>query len=142
MRWDVVDPVEAIPATDTTPATPARPGSPHAESTAGSARFLGIAVNENGINPDFSQIDPDFDDDADAFLLARINYTIVGEGTTDITLSETDRGFFSNDSPDELLAVSLGSGSLTVTASVIPEPSSLGILALAMVGLLARRNRI
>ena len=112
-----------------------------ATATAGASNLLGVAINANGVDTGFAAFDPDYDGVADAFLLAQINYNIVGVGTSVLNLTAGSRGFFSNDSPDELLDPTFASGTITVIPEVIPEPSSVGILALGLMGLLARRKR-
>ncbi len=89
------------------------------------ARFVGISVLEYGTEPALAAFDEDFDALAanpdgrpgGSFLLARIDYDIVGAGTADITLETGPLGFFSYSTPDDLLFPTLGSGTLTVAAA-------------------------
>lgn len=145
-RFDIAAPAPAIPATPTTPAVPATQGSPIATSTAGSANLFATAIGAQGVQSSFATIDPNFRSNFNggtgAFLIAQIDYNIVGVGTTVLNLTEGSLGFFSDESPDELLVTNFESGTLTVVESTaIPEPSSAVLLALGVAGLVARRRR-
>lgn len=113
-------------------------------------------VTENGINPPASTLfDPLYNSEVDlngasgAYLLARVDYDVVGVGTVDLDLSFGPQGAIRLDPPlpgeDGLQTIVLdpvfGSASLTVNPSVIPEPSSLALVMLGSVGLVTRRRR-
>ena len=103
------------------------------------------AVGINGAN--FSGDDPLFDPNVGAngaFLLAQVDFNIVGEGTADLTFSLGDNGIIdfgviSDPNDDQALVPVFGSGFLTVTN--VPEPSSAGLLVLGLAGIFARRRR-
>ena len=113
----------------------------------GPGRITGVAFFEEGIRSVFADVafDATFDDTIGAngaFLIAEIDYDIVGTGTTVVSLNEGVEGFFSFAFPDEFLDVNLRGGSLTVANAIaIPEPGSAAILALGLMGLLTRRQR-
>ena len=121
LRWDV-DPIAELDPGSTT-----------------SGRMFAVSILEFGIEPDFTTIDEDFDVEANAFLLGTIEYDIVGVGTADITL--TPVSFGTNEDFGSLLFPSVGNGSLTVLPLAVPESSTMGILALGLVGFVARRRR-
>lgn len=126
-------------------------GAPIESTTDG--RFLGINITQNGVNPALSPtFDPGFDSAVGvdgAVLLARVDYNIVGAGTTtfDLFLNPDTVApviLLDDSEPDGTLVLNptLGSGTLTVgPAAIIPEPSSLTLLLLGSVGLVARRKR-
>ena len=121
--------------------------------------LLAIAVSGNGdttvqgINPQLASFDRGFDVEAinpedgngiGSFLLARFDYDIVGEGTAEITLGVGENEFLELGNLDVTFLPTLGNGTLTVTntpPAVVPEPSAAGILALGLVGFVARRRR-
>ena len=118
-------------------------------------RFFAVNVRENGVNPGLRSFDTGYFatigdgvalGSSGAFLLARVDYSIIGPGTTTFDLFldlDTVAPVILLDSNVEggtiLLDPTLGSASLTVTG--IPEPSSLTLLILGSVGMLARRKR-
>lgn len=116
-------------------------------------RFLAVNVDQNGVNPELGVLfDPNYDADAGAngaFLHARLDYNIIGEGVTDFTFSFGPNGAVLLDTaavdPDDrtiVLNPTFGSATLTVLpVSAIPEPSSLALVVLGSVGLVARRRR-
>ena len=122
-------------------------GSIPQTSTGG--RLLLINVQENGVNPPVSRLfDPDFMESVTlngvdgAVLLAQLDFDIVGPGTTDIEFSLGPNGAIELVTGGErILTPTFGSASLTVTAEPIPEPSSVALLMLGSIGLVARRRR-
>ena len=103
-----------------------------------------------GVGPGTQLLDPLFDQEVGvngAFPLARVDYNIVGIGSVDLELSLGENGVaFVDSSTDPIinnvLSPELGSASLTVGPSVIPEPSSLALLMLGSVVLITRRKRV
>jgi hypothetical protein len=84
--------------------------------------------------------DADFRAGANGFLLAQVDFDIVGEGTADFSFEIGDLGV--TDPNGAQIAASLGTGSITVApVSNIPEPSSAILLILGAAGMVARRRR-
>ena len=128
-------------------------------NTATDGAVLLAGISENGVNPPLGVLfDPDYDAAVDvsgtdgAFLLARVDYDIVGQGTVNFDLQiDPTNGVIDlvpNPDPDASgpltveLNPSLGSATLTVGPAVgVPEPSTLTLLMLGSVGLVARRKR-
>ena len=111
---------------------------------AGDGRLMGVAIRAAGVNPALGAagLDPEFDVEANAFRVARIDFDIIGSGDADITLALGINEFFNQ--PKDLLQPTFGNGTLTVTGPqppAVPEPSAMGILALGLVGFVARRRR-
>ena len=122
--------------------------------------FRGFAVLESGINGDGSILaNPNdatngtglFTDElfesGNGFLFARIDFQVVGSGTAVIS-SAAAAGHGSGapivgDDPmgnDTTLNPRFSSG-VTINVSAIPEPTSATLLAMGLVGLVARRRR-
>ncbi len=76
------------------------------------------------------------------FLFAEIEFTVVGTGSTDIILGEIPGGAFLTQGGlgDVSGLVSLGSTQITVEG-IIPEPTSLALASLGLIGVLATRRR-
>ncbi len=80
--------------------------------------------------------DTGYDTGATAFLIGRLDFEIVGEGTANLNfLADTqvvsgpiDIGF-------------VDAGASFTAGTTIPEPTSAGLLALGLIGLVARRRR-
>lgn len=109
-----------------------------------------INITERGVDPLLATFDQGFDEEVGvngAFLLARLDFSVVGTGTAVLDLSLGERGVvFLDDSTDPLETVILtpdfGSATITVGPPVgIPEPSALAMLMLGSLGLVARRRR-
>ena len=144
------------PATAVTTTTPGPDGvlgtSDDVDVTTGTpdgtgGNLFGVAVSgAQGINTGLSGFDPGFDPGVGpdgSFLLAQVDFNIVGEGTANLTFSLGENGIIDlqEAGPDDdiLLNPSFGTGFLTVTG--IPEPSSAGLLVLGLTGIFARRRR-
>ena len=87
-----------------------------------------------------------FESGANGFLLAQVDYNIVGAGTANFSFITGDLGVV-NDGVGQV-PVTFGTGSLTVEGDggggdppVIPEPSSAILLILGAAGMAARRRR-
>ena len=85
---------------------------------------------------------------ANGFLLAQVDFNIVGAGTSNLSFTAGDLGFV-NDGEGQI-PVTFGTGSFTVAdpivdppvdPPVIPEPSSAILLILGAAGMAARRRR-
>lgn len=73
---------------------------------------------------------------APAFLLATVTFDTIGTGTSQVQLSLNALG----DADGNNLHTDLSNGSVTVApVSGVPEPSTVGLTGLALVGLLVRR---
>lgn len=83
-------------------------------------------------------LDFGYDADADAFLFGRVGIEVVGEGVTDIQIAVGD-GLIVHD--NVALTPSFGAGTITGVGDAIPEPTTAGLLAMGLVGLVARRRR-
>lgn len=105
-----------------------------------SGNLFSVSTSENGINQALGELfDPLFDPSTGplgstgSFLLARVDYEIVGAGNTEFSLSQGNI-----DSIDPALPLPIfGNASLTV----VPEPSSAIVLFLGTVAMAARRKR-
>jgi len=91
------------------------------------ARLFGVAINGLGLSPEQSSLgispglsgsDAEFRSGADGFLLARLDYDIVGVGTVDFDFVRGDLGVA--DELGEQVAADFESGALTV----LSEPNS------------------
>ena len=117
--------------------------------TAGGGNFGGIAILENGVGSGIGQLfDPGFDEDAGGFLLATLNFDVVGNGTATFNPVLFGEGFRDADFIDITDSITFGSAALTVTGVAdapgvpgIPEPSSALLLAFGVAGYAARRRR-
>ena len=112
----------------------------------GSLTFQATSINQRGLgSPGFNTFDQGFDIDASQFQLASFDYSIVGIGSTDFTLVTTDSDVFAG--PTGFLTIPEGVslnptfGSASLTGTAVPEPSTAGILALGLIGFVARRRR-
>ena len=121
--------------TDDGMGNPITPGS--------TGNLFSVAVLGTGIDAGFAPFDPLFDANtgpagsAGSFLLARIDYDIVGQGTTEFSFGLGDQGVLQL--PGTALNPTFGNATLTVTG--VPEPSSALLLIFGSVGLFARRRR-
>ncbi len=116
------------------------PNDANAGPTSTDARLFGISFLTPGIVAgNFG--DPDYRAGANGFLLARIDFDILGAGSVDIDLIPGELGFVN----DGLGAVVPTFGSATFTLEggliAIPEPSSAMLLVLAAGGMISRRKR-
>ena len=97
----------------------------------------GDGILDQNTGPVF--LDTGYDADADAFLFGRVGIEVVGEGVTDINIAVGD-GLIVHD--NVALSPSFGAGTITgVGGDAIPEPTTAGLLAMGLVGLVARRRR-
>ncbi len=77
---------------------------------------------------------------ADAFLLAQVDFDVVGPGTTDFEFSVGALGVVNDGVGPVDVNLEGGAGSVTVVEA-IPEPSSAVLLMLGVAGMAARRRR-
>ena len=116
---------------------------------AGGGNFGGVALLENGVGSSIGEIfDPGFDADAGGFLLATLDFDVVGNGTATFNPVFFGEGFRDTDFIDITDSITFGSAALTVTGVAdapgvpgIPEPSSALLLAFGVAGYAARRRR-
>jgi hypothetical protein len=80
--------------------------------TATAGRLFGLSFSTTGISPALSESDAEFRSGADGFLLARLDYDIVGAGTVDLDFVLGDLGVHRNDVGE--VSVGFESGALTV----------------------------
>ena len=98
--------------------------------------LFSVAILSTGVNPAFEPFeDPAFFNATDGYLLATIDYQIVGSGTTDFSLSLGNQGVINL--PSEIIDPVFGNATL----STIPEPSSAILLLMGSVAVVARRKR-
>ena len=110
------------------------------EADGSGGNLFAVRVLGSGVDTVLSQFDPLFDA-TDGALVARIDFDIIGEGTTEFTLGIGDSGFF--ELPATPLTPTFGSATLTVdTGAAVPEPSSAILLILGSVAMVARRKRV
>ena len=96
---------------------------------------MGIIESNNGSG---AFLDAGYSMAGDAFQIGRLDFSVIGEGSVDISYLITQ----AVNGPDDFSATAVsGIGTINVGGVVIPEPTSAGLLAMALVGLVARRRR-
>ena len=116
---------------------------------AGGGNYGGVNLTENGLGSSVGELfDPGFDADAGGFLLATLDFDVVGNGTAVFNPVLFGEGFRDTDFIDITDSITFGSAALTVTGVAdapgvpgIPEPSSALLLAFGVAGYAARRRR-
>ena len=123
----------APPAID----SPSDPNGPSATD----GRYFAASALELGIDPANAATDPEFRAGANGFLLARVDYDIIGPGTANFDLIRGGLGIVNivAGGVAEQIPATFGSASVTVVA--VPEPSSAILLILGAAGMVARRSR-
>ena len=74
----------------------------------------------------------------DGFEWGRIDFMVVGEGSVDVTGAAGD-GMIVNGA--DVVPAAFTTATINVGGDVIPEPTTAGLLAVGLVGLVARRRR-
>ena len=102
--------------------------------------LFAVNVLNNGVgSPVNEMFDPLFDS-TDGFLLATVDFDIVGAGTTDFSFALGDLSIVDLPDIDVGAAATFGTASLTVID--VPEPSSAILLIFGSVAMIARRRRV
>ena len=115
--------------------------------TGGVATLQATNINQNGLAaaPARAGADAAFNIDQDLFQLVTFDFDVVGPGTAQFQLVQTDNPTFAG--PTGFLTIPEGEsltpvfGAATLTVTGVPEPSSAMLLILGSVGLIARRKR-
>jgi len=111
-----------------------------AEPTATDGRIAGLSFLTDGIGPAFQSSDAEFRSGANGFLLAQVNFNVVGEGVSELSFILGDFGVVNGAAG--LVPVGFGTGRITVAVpTAVPEPSSAVLLILGVAGVAARRRR-
>ena len=112
---------------------------------AGGGNYGGVNLTEQGLGTFIGELfDPGFDADAGGFLLATLDFDVVGNGTAVFNPVLFGEGFRDTDFIDITDSITFGTAALTVTGvenTGIPEPSSALLLAFGVAGYAARRRR-
>ncbi|MEM9411888.1 MAG: PEP-CTERM sorting domain-containing protein [Planctomycetota bacterium] len=114
-------------------------GDVQANSITGLNAFT--VVNGDGIVQENDGTDTFLDTGYDGnnnWLFGSVTVEIIGEGTTDVLISEGAIGIVNDGAP---VAATFGGGTFTVGGAAIPEPTTAGVLAMGLIGLVARRRR-
>ena len=118
---------------------------------------VAISVDENvtGLDPDFSGADPMYDAVAGAWLFGRVDVEATAEGSTDLYLTVSSNFIAPAAGFGADLPVWFGAGETSAlhgesvdvqsefadgSVTVVPEPVTLSILGLGVLGLLRRRR--
>ena len=117
-------------------------------TSATEGNLFSVNVTRQGIDPDLAGIGLDpFFDPVNGFLLARVDFVIVGNGTTEFGFGLGPQGIFSLPNNDLSDTVTFGSATLCIPnltpggGCSIPEPSSTILLIMGSVAMVARRKR-
>ena len=116
-------------------------GDVTADPGGASGTLFAVNLTMNGINQAIGSLfDPLFDSAIGpdgAFLLGRVDFDIVGAGTSEFSFAVGDLSII--ELPDVDIGLTATFGNATI--STIPEPSSAIVLILGCVGMVARRKR-
>jgi len=114
------------------------PGDVAADGQSASINAFRV-VNGDGIinlNTGPTFLDGGYDAAAGAFLFGRVDFTAVADGSTGISLAAGSGGIV-NDGQ----TLNPVFGGINITVGAIPEPTTAGLLAFGLIGLVARRRR-
>lgn len=107
-----------------------------------SGNLFAVNVLNNGIvGPGVNVFDPFFDS-TDGFLLASVDFALVGNGTTEFSFALGDLGIVQLPNVDVGTGATFGNATLSVEITDVPEPSSAILLILGSVAMVARRKRV
>jgi hypothetical protein len=94
-----------------------------------------VNANRGGTN---TFLDLGYDGVAQAFKFARLDYVTTGFGVTNLGLAPGSGGIVHN---GQTVNPVFGAATIDVNQVIVPEPASAGLLALGLIGLVARRRR-
>ena len=95
----------------------------------------GILESNNG---DGVFLDSGYDASNDGFNWGRIDFNVVGEGSTNVTGAAGD-GMIVNGA--DVVDATFTTATINVGGGIVPEPTTAGLLAIGLVGLVSRRRR-
>ena len=108
----------------------------------GGSGITGAANTTNGIGPGSPLATLDLPIADVGHLVGRLDLTATGGGDALVTILERGpNGILARDFSDITDSTTIGGGGITLRVNAIPEPTSAGLLAMGLIGLVARRRR-
>ena len=116
------------------------PGTVGMDGQTASANAFTVVAGDGiiDLNTGGTFLDGGYNADADAFLFGRIDFEAVAAGSTDVLTSPGSGGIVHNGATVD---ATFGGLTVNVKGDAIPEPTTAGLLAMGLVGLVARRRR-